>query len=274
MATSVSDFFGNLRHRISNLRLSLIESLVLLAALLFAGAVGFMYFTKIQPRNTEIAELEERVQKAKDAVKNKSSQFDRIKTQNEKKQEIIDSLDRFESRLEDREQAMIDVVRDINLLAKKNGILVPGYNYRSSDSEPIPGINVTAAVDTSATPSSSPSPTPTPTLPRSIKDVKLYPSLGVDTQVEGTYSSLRKFIYDLERSPNFIVINSVAFQGVDEKTKQLKAQLAPGGVPQPGPAGAPVMTIALKLEMESFFRKPDGTQVLMYPASTGTPQKK
>lgn len=273
MATSASDFFGNLRHSLSNLRLSALESLALAAALLFAGGVGFMYLTKIQPRHNEIADLREREKKAGEAIKNKGSQFELIKTQNEKKQEIIDSLERFESRLEDRERAVIDVVREINQLARKHGILVPAYNYRSNESDPLPGMSANASANASATPSGSPSPAPTVTMPRSIKDVKLYPSLGVDTQVEGSYSSLRKFIYDLERSPNFIVINSVAFQGVDEKTKQLKAQLAPGGIPQPGPAGVPVMSIALKLEMESFFRKPDGTQVIMYPASAGARQK-
>jgi hypothetical protein len=108
----------------------------------------------------------------------------------------------------------------------------------------------------------------------------VYQVLGTDTTAVGEYADLRRFISHLESSHQFVVIRSLAFQGMAERTRgsgprgaapvQAIPQQGPpqaGPAPQPGsqPGGParPQLALAttganpvsLKIEMETYFQK-------------------
>ena len=102
----------------------------------------------------------------------------------------------------------------------------------------------------------------------------MYEGLGIDTTVEGDYHNLRRFISALERSRNFVIVNAISLQSIDEKNN-LKASVIEGGENIPGqpPMPKPVsgvpnnaaptsfptkVTVSLKIEMETHFAREGG----------------
>ncbi len=261
---NTSDLLDSLKHGFRNLRLSLVESVFLVTALLFAGGVTFIYLNKIQPRYARIEELRTEKRRAQDEIERKQTQNKAIKTQQNAKSGIVDSLDDFEERLRDRATGTTQMIGEINQLSRAHHLLVQGYNFNSRSAE------LVAATPPAASPDGSPTPTPPPF--RLDKDLKIYPSLGIDTALEGEYHDLRRFIYDLERSRQFLIINTLSFQGVDEKVRQIKGRINPGGganLPDPTK-----QSIALKIEMDAYFEKPEGQTTFMYPASSPAANQK
>jgi hypothetical protein len=256
---NTSDLLDGVRGFFSSLRLTLVESIFLVAAILFASFVAFFYLTKIQPRYSEIADLKARLKTAEMKILEQSRQADALKRQREHKENILESLTDFEEMLKDRVTGHTQMITEINHLARAHSLMTPGFTYQPKGSELA---EATPALPPAAEPGSSPAPAPPLKLNR---DLSVYPSLGIDTAVEGDYRNLRKFIYDLERSRQFLIISAVAFQGVDEKTRQIKGRVVPsaiGNVPDPG-----TQNIALKIELDAYFQKPEGMRAFIYPAT-------
>lgn len=255
-----SDLFDGLRQGIRNLRLSLVESVFLIAALLFASLVAFYYFTRIQPRQSEIADLQRKIRQAEKTIEEQDQKSLLLRRQQEEKEKITTSLTDFEDLLKDRVTGQTQMIAQINQLAKEHQLMAPGFTFHPRGSEiasvtPEP----VASAEPAGSPASSPAPTPKPL--KLNQDLQIYPSLGIDTTVEGEYRNLRQFIYDLERSRQFLIIHAVAFQGVDEKLAALKGRGAPGAG-----ANATVQNISLKIELDAYFQKPEGMRAFMYPA--------
>jgi hypothetical protein len=270
--SSLSD---GLRGFFSSLRLTLVESVFLIAALLFASLVAFYYLTKIQPRYSEIAELKSRLQVADAKITEQGNRGRQLVAQRTHKEKILDSLADFEEMLKDRVTGQTQMVAEINRLARAHNLMTPGISFQSKGSE-IASVTPTVAPD--AEPGGSPTPTPPPL--KLNRELTVYPSLGIDTSVESDYRNLRRFIYDLERSRQFLIINAVAFQGVDENTRVVKARPAPAGAGAAAEQGG--QNIGLKIELDAFFQKPEGMRAFIYPASvskspeakaTATPDK-
>lgn len=258
-----SDLLDSVRSFFSGLRLTLVESVFLIAAVLFASLVAFFYLTRIQPRYSEIADLKSRLKTAETKIAEQKTRATALTTQREHKENILGSLTEFEEMLRDRVAGHTQMVTEINQLARAHMLMTPGFTFQPTSSELATASPTVAA---SAEPGSSPTPAPPVKLSR---ELNVYPSLGIDTTVEGDYRNLRKFIYDLERSRQFLIINAVAFQGVDERGRQAKGRMMPtaaGNMPE-----LVTQNIALKIELEAYFQKPEGMRTFMYPASAVTP---
>lgn len=115
----------------------------------------------------------------------------------------------------------------------------------------------------------------------------LFPGMYVTTTVEGSYQNLRRFISQIERGGEFVVISAIELEPSDAKTEQKDAQpenrvnpnmpaysAAPiinNGMPGYNPtAGQPIATqpakprgktrgevVSLRLEMAVYFRRPN-----------------
>ncbi len=251
--------FSNLGNTFKGLKLSIVEIVALVSALIFAAIVLALYFNSIQPIKNKISALETRKKQLTTQATTEKDQAVAIANQRLNAQKILDSLESFESRLRHRKQGIPDVINEVNQLARANRVRAGDISFLSASAEQLAGDGAT--------------PTPTPVITRRDKLPNVYEGLGINTTVEGDYHDLRRFISALERSRNFVIVNAISLQSVDEKIKQRGAAaegaenipgqppLAPGvrGVPAnaaPAPTAFPTkVTVSLKIEMETHFAR-------------------
>ena len=79
----------------------------------------------------------------------------------------------------------------------------------------------------------------------------VFPGIGVSVTVEGTYQNLRHFLRDIERSGQFLIINTVEFENTSESNV--------GPVNDADLAGRLVVKkpslVSLRLEMATYFQR-------------------
>ena len=251
---NVTNLFDGLRAAFRGLRLSLVETVFLAAAVMFAAFVLAFYLTKIAPQQLELRSLQNRQTAAQAKLKQETKRQEELEAQRENAQKILDSLNEFEARLKDRNEGKSLILDAFPELAKANHVSGGGVTFRTIEAD---------ATDNQAQP-----------VVHNDKLVSVYPALGLDTTVEGDYHDLRRFISDLERSKQFIIINSITLQSVDEKARRLLKGAPLGVAPGPGPApglgqvqrpGAGAVravaetptnvTVSLKIETDTYFQK-------------------
>lgn len=222
-------------------RLSAFEIGSLAAALIFAVVVLFFYLTKIQPLSSQAATLRAKEEGLLRQIDKVSIEERRRGEQSANAEKILDSLIKFENNLKPDARGVTQIIDEINALCKTHKVLSDGSTYNFT--EPAP------ETDENGSP-----------VPRKVtrETIDFYPVLGIDTTVTGDYRNLRRFIFDLERSKQFLVINSVQFQGEAERLQ--RAQDNNAGRPQQqfelsSPEAIPV---SLKIEMDTYFQKPSG----------------
>lgn len=253
--------FSNFNNTFKGLRLSVLEIVALVSTLVFVGIVLSLYFNSIQPIKNKIAELETRKKQLTSQVITKKDQDDAATNQRINAQKILDSLESFESRLRHRKQGIPDVINEVNQLARAYKVRAGDIRFQTASADQLAG-------QTGA------NPTPTPTITRRDKLPNVYEGLGIDTTVEGDYYDLRRFISALERSRNFVIVNAISLQSIDEKNKQRASVIEagehiPGQPPMPKPvSGVPnnaaptsfptKVTVSLKIEMETHFAREVG----------------
>jgi Tfp pilus assembly protein PilO len=77
-----------------------------------------------------------------------------------------------------------------------------------------------------------------------------YPGIAVMVTVEGQYQDVRRFIHDVERSRQFVVINQVELQRAQQDNAPVSAEEAGSGT-----RGSPV---TLQLNMATYFQRESG----------------
>jgi Tfp pilus assembly protein PilO len=80
-----------------------------------------------------------------------------------------------------------------------------------------------------------------------------YPGIAVMVTVEGQYQDVRRFIRDVERSKQFVVINEVELQ-------RALQQNAPSSAEQGGGSGTRGSLVSLQLNMTTYFQRENGTE--------------
>jgi hypothetical protein len=233
--TEILNALGRLHRRA---RLSLFEICSLAAAVIFAVVVLSLYLTKIQPLSSQVAALRDREAGLLLQLNKLSSEERKRAEQSANAEKILDSLTRFESSLKPDERGMTQIMDEINTLCKTHKILNDGSNYNLTKPAPVTDETGNPVIRT-----------------QSREKIDFYPVLGIDTAVTGDYGNLRRFILDLERSKQFLVINSVQFQGEADKLRR----------PQ-GNSGRPIQQIdlsspeaipvSLKIEIDTYFQRP------------------
>jgi Tfp pilus assembly protein PilO len=254
---------GELRERLSGsirgLRLSYSEAVFLVTAAIFAVAVVSYFLAKVPARQFQLRDLVQREQIARTALERQHKKEDQLTVQRQNADRILASLQDFESRLDDK-SGKTRVIDEVNRLAKENRVVASDFNYRFAG----------AAEQTGEQTQAEPQPTARP------DHQNVYQTLGIDTTVVGDYADLRRLISDLERSREFVVIRSLAFQGMAERARSsgpravgpvqaIPQQAVPA--PQPGAQAAGPLNpqlaratsganpVSLKIEMETYFQK-------------------
>ncbi|HEX4948228.1 MAG TPA: hypothetical protein VFZ34_16260 [Blastocatellia bacterium] len=275
-----------------NLRLSPFEWVALVATVVFAGVVTFNYLNSTQPLRSKLNDLQARKKNAQSKLTDDTKQQIALNEQRENAGKILDSLESFESRLHSRKVGITAIIDEVNRLAKANRVVAGDIGFRSEVPEQLPG-----EVAAGTSPGTSPTPA---SFTRRDRLPNVYEGLGIDTSVEGDYHDLRRFISALERSRNFVIINAITLQSVDEKQRtKFKigapmggAEVAmtnptmnppgamPQGVPNPGamPGAAPgadaaasKVIVSLKIELETHFARETKLEAAPRPQPANAP---
>jgi hypothetical protein len=236
LKTYFSDAFNRVRAAISRARLSVPEIAFLGAAILFATAVALFYSYKVLPLGYMVSSRNKSIQALKSAIKDQDDKEKKRLTQASNAERILESLSGFESRLTPDERGMTQIINEIAALGATHNVLVGDSIYRAEEAD-------VQQLDENGNPKQR---------PNKDKKPKIYPNLGVETTVIGDYSNLRRFLSDLERSNQFLIVNSLAFQGGDER---IARQVAKGGK-QPVLSSPESVPVSLKIELDTYFKPP------------------
>jgi Tfp pilus assembly protein PilO len=80
-----------------------------------------------------------------------------------------------------------------------------------------------------------------------------YPGIAVMVTVEGEYQNVRRFIRDVERSKQFVVINEVELQRATQNN-------APASADASGGSGTRASLVTLQLNMATYFQRPNASE--------------
>ena len=83
-----------------------------------------------------------------------------------------------------------------------------------------------------------------------------YPGINVIVTVEGAYEDIRRFIRDVERSKQFVVINQVELQSARQENVPISAEESVGIA-----SGTRVSPVTLQLNMAAYFQRANGVSV-------------
>ena len=143
------------------------------------------------------------------------------------------SLDKFETEhLMRVDQGRMDLYEELNQLIVKNGVRnTSGPTYTPLD----PAGTKSTAGKTVIT-----------------KWQSFYPGIAVMLTVEGEYQNVRRFIRDVERSRQFVVINEVEIQRATQNNAPASAD---EGAANPAGSGTRGSLVTLQLNMATYFQR-------------------
>jgi Tfp pilus assembly protein PilO len=157
-------------------------------------------------------------------------------------QQITTSLDKFETDfLPRQDEGRMQLYDELNQLIIKNGVRnTSGPTYTELEPE---GTKTTGGKN------------------MATKWQSFYPGVAVMVTVEGQYENVRRFIRDVERSKQFVVINEVELQRARDTNAPQSAETAPAAqsdddsaTPAPG-SGTRGSLVSLQLSMATYFKR-------------------
>jgi Tfp pilus assembly protein PilO len=156
---------------------------------------------------------------------------------------IAASLNKFESEYLLRpDEGRMDLYEELNQLIVKNGLKnTSGPTYTTLD--------------------------PTGTKSTVGKNVvtkwqSFYPGLSVMVTVEGSYQDVRRFIRDVERSKQFVVINEVELQRATQNNAPASIEEGGTGATPGSGSGTRGSLVSLQLNMATYFQRPSATEAV------------
>jgi hypothetical protein len=234
----MGDALRRLRDAVGRARLSRVEIVFLGAAILFASAVAVFYSYEVAPLSFALADRQRQVQDLKKRIADLDIKQKRALDQATNAEKIMESLRGFEGRLTPDQSGMTQIMNEIHALSVNHKIVDSDSNYNREEAD----------VDENGNPK--------PQQGRN-RTLKIYPNFNIETTVVGDYPNLRGFLSDLERSKQFLIVNSLSFQGGDDR---ILRQLEKGGkkLELSSPESVPV---SLKIELDTYYKSPSGASV-------------
>lgn len=188
--------------------LRLVEVFGIILVVAAIGVIGYFTLNVLKEENSKLGELEKESATLRKEIKEVKTTLASKKNKSSTTQAIIDNLDSFRERfLRDPEKGRIFVISELNNLAKKNTLsLVTGINF-----EKLEGVTeFEDKEDKKAKPSKRAAKKEKPTF---------YPGLSATFSIAGNYGSFRKFLYELETSKMFFVVEKLNLQIPDLESK-------------------------------------------------------
>ena len=142
---------------------------------------------------------------------------------------ITASLNKFETEnLMQPDEGRMDLYGELNQLILKNGL----KNTSGPSYTPLDPTGAKSATGKTV----------------STKWQSFYPGIAVLVTVEGQYENVRRFIRDVERSKQFVVINEVELQQATQNNAAVSAE-------QGGGSGTRASLVSLQLNMATYFQR-------------------
>lgn len=200
--------------------------------------LSYLYFlvparSRVAAANADLKQLQTNLQTLRGVVDKEQNTRDTV-------DKIATSLGKFEADfLPRQEQGRMGLYDELNRLIIKNNVRnTSGPVYTALDPE---GTKTTGGKNTTT------------------KWQSFYPGVVVLVTVEGQYENVRRFISDVERSKQFVVINEVELQRARDTNAPVSAEGAtPEGEGGPSPAagsGSRGSLVSLQLSMATYFQR-------------------
>ena len=162
---------------------------------------------------------------------------------------IVDSLQTFEGRwLSVQDPGRMSLYEALNELIKKNGI----RNTAGPSYSPLPAMGEKQLVQPSATAQQQ----------TNAKWQSIYPGIAVSVTVEGPYQNVRHFVRDIESSRQFLIINAVELERVNQTGANIEQPANPYA-PRPEAASSSAAEggkgglVSLRIDLSTYFQRPE-----------------
>ena len=214
--------------------LSLGEGIAALLASALLVVVIALYFSSLKPEQGRLRALEAELDaQQRSIIANANPPGAAVPNVEDQAKIALESLETFKtSHLKPFSSGRIALIKEINALAKKNGVSLTS------------GIDMGANLVESDAEGDKPGESTGTTKRKKTDDLlNAFPSVGFRFTVFGQYSNVRTFINELEREKQFVVINSINLTNQEARTSSRRAR---GGE---GASG-----IMLTIEMSAYFQ--------------------
>jgi Tfp pilus assembly protein PilO len=193
--------------------------------------VLFSYIYFVVPARSRLASLNADLKQTQTNLQTLDNVVNKDKNTKENVDLAAASLAKFETdHLMRVDQGRMDLYEELNQLIVKNGVRnTSGPTY--------------TALDPAGTKSNTGKTVVT-------KWQSFYPGIAVMVTVEGEYQNVRRFIRDVERSRQFVVINEVELQRATQNNAPASAEDGGAG------SGTRGSLVTLQLNMATYFQRP------------------
>lgn len=206
--------------------------LVLLLVLL-----SYLYF--LVPARSRVASLEQDKARLQANLQTLKGVVNKEQTTKEQVDRIAASLGEFESgHLQREDEGRLDFYDELNQIIVKN-------NLRNTSGPTYTPLDALGAEKTVAGKSIT------------TKWQSFYPGIAVMVTVEGQYQDIRRFVRDIERSKQFVIINQVELQRANENSAPASADEAASS-----PGGS---LISLQLNLATYFQRENAANTNAQP---------
>ena len=217
-----------------------VEVVALAGSCFVLALVLFSYLYFLVPARSRIASLEADRKQLETNLKT----LDSVVNKEQGTQQTVDrvgaSLTEFETRhLMRQEQGRMQLYEELNQLIIKNNVRnTSGPTYTALDPTDVRSGSGKSVI---------------------TKWQSFYPGINVMVTVEGQYQNVRRFIHDVERSRQFVVINQVELQRAQQDNAPVSAEESGSG------SGTRGSLVTLQLNMATYFQRENGANTA--PAS-------
>lgn len=209
----------------------LAEVAALAGSCLILALVMFSYLYFLVPARSRIASLNGDLKQLHVNLKTLGGFVETEGGTQQRVDKVAASLNDFESQnLPRQDQGRMNLYDELNQLILKNGLKnTSGPTYTTLDPTGAKSVSGKSVM---------------------TKWQSFYPGVAVLVTVEGPYQNLRRFIHDIERSRQFVVINEVELQRATQNSSPVSADEQP----EAG-SGTRGSLVSLQLNLATYFRR-------------------
>ncbi len=208
------------------------EVAALAGSCLVLAIVLFSYVYFLLPARSRIASLDANRKQVLTNLQTLDGVVNKEQNTQQTVDRVAESLNRFETaHLMRQDQGRMDLYEELNQLIVKN-------NVRNTSGPTYTPLDPAGAKSRSGSTVTT-------------KWQSFYPGIAVTVTVEGQYQDVRRFIRDVERSKQFVVINEVELQRATQNN-------APAAGEEGGGSGTRGSLVTLQLNMATYFQRDNG----------------
>ena len=206
------------------------EVVALAGSCFILALVLFSYLYFLVPARSRVASLNADRKQLETNLKTLDVVFNKEQGTQQTVDRVAASLADFESKhLLRQEQGRMQLYEELNQLIIKNNVRnTSGPTYTALDPTDVKSGSGKSVI---------------------TKWQSFYPGINVMVTVEGQYQDVRRFIHDVERSKQFVVINQVELQRAQQDNAPVSAE--------DGGSGTRGSLVTLQLNMATYFQRED-----------------